>query len=174
MRWLLLVLALLIASPAEAGAGRFPRALVVLGGAAAGGAGGALIGAPIYGVVDPYRSDDGLEWIVIGAPAGFGLGAAAGGALTHAIVGGPKIGRVLGISAIPAVLGAGLVLATPALYEGFEDHRFAAAYVGGVTLAVLATPFTAMFASLGVSKEQPVVVSPMLGERTGLVLAARF
>ncbi len=177
MRMLSLLLGLLFfAPPPDAEAATVPRSIAVLGGAVAGGAGGALLGAPIYGVLDPYDRDDGLEWLLIGAPAGFGVGAALGGALTHGLVGGPRVPRVLLASAIPGLAGAGLLLATPALYQDFDDDRFAASWVGGLVLAVVVAPFAASITSGLVRRPpEPVTVLPVVGpEHAGLALVGRF
>lgn len=168
MRTLLLALALTFAPRAEAGPG---NALFTLLGSVVGGVGGAVIGPPIYGAIDPYQSDDGLEWVIIGVPMGFGVGAAVGGTLAHGLTFGGKTWRVALVSGAVALGGAVLVGATPGLYEDFGDNRFAFSYVAGTALCVVGVPLaatlTSMFSFRGV--RVTVVARP-----NGLLIAGRF
>jgi len=145
VRTLLLALALSFAPQAHAGPG---NALFTLLGSVVGGVGGALIGPPIYGAIDPYGSDDGLEWVVIGVPMGFGVGAAVGGTLAHGLTFGGKTLRVGLVSGAVALGGATLVAVTPALYEDFADDRFQFAYVAGTALTIVGVPLAATLTSM--------------------------
>jgi len=145
MRWILVALGLLLAPAAQAGPG---TALPTLFGSLVGGAAGALVGAPIYGAIDPYHSDDGAEWLVIGAPMGFGVGAAVGGTVGHAMFGGHHKLAVGLVSGTTAVAGGVLLGLTPGLYTDFSDNRFAVAWVTGTSLAVVGTPLAATLTSL--------------------------
>ena len=145
VRTLLVALALAMAPRAEAGPG---NAVFTLVGSLAGGVGGALTGAPIYGAIDPYGSDDGMEWVLIGAPAGWGLGAAIGGTLAHGITFGGKTLRVGLVSGLVAVAGGTLVVLTPALYEDYADDKFVFAYAVGAATSVIGVPLAATLTSM--------------------------
>lgn len=168
MRTLLLALALAFAPRAEAGPG---NALFTLLGSVVGGVGGAVVGPPIYGAIDPYGSDDGLEWVIVGAPAGFGVGAAIGGTLAHGLTFGGKTLRVGLVSGAVAVGGAALVLATPGLYEDFDDDRFAFAYVVGTGLCVAGVPLAATLTSFFSFRGAQISV---VARPNGFLVAGRF
>lgn len=152
-----LLFAMAFAPSAHAGLGQAPFTLI---GALAGGVGGAVIGAPVYGAIDPYGSDDGAEWVIIGAPMGFGVGAAIGGTLGHTIAFGGHGGRVLLTSSVVAVVGGVLLGATPALYEHFGDDRFVLSYVSGVALSVVGTPLVAFLTSATSQRDKKIKPPP--------------
>lgn len=175
MRSIPLLLGLLLSPPAHAGLAQGPFTLI---GSLVGGVGGALLGAPVYGAIDPYQSDDGLEWVIIGAPIGFGVGAAIGGTVAHTLTLGKHPARVLLLSGAVAVVGGTLLALTPMAYEHFADDRLAATYVSGLALSVVGVPIVATLTSTTSFKGEgyaPVALVPTLGRRgAGAALVGRF
>lgn len=191
MRTLAVATALALASPAaEAAPKHAGQALITLAAAYGGGAAGGLIGIGAYGIYDPYRRNaDDLESFLIGGPVGFALGGWGGATVAHLVMGSPVGAKVWTYTGIMSLVGGGLVFATPALYENFEDERFAMAWVTGLIVTVVAMPFTAFGAVMfgrkpneesvtaRFERERPLEVAlvPTLGrERRGLALMARF
>ena len=175
MRSLVLLLGMLLSPPAHAGLAQGPFTLI---GSLVGGVGGALLGAPVYGAIDPYQSDDGLEWVIIGAPIGFGVGAAVGGTVAHTLTLGKHPARVLLFSGAVALVGGTLLALTPMAYEHFGDDRLAATYVGGLALSVVGVPVVATITSVTSfkEKEEPTVaLVPTVGRSgAGAALVGRF
>lgn len=173
MRWLVLATGLCLSPAAHATGGTaLPTFLFSL----AGGLGGAVIGAPIYGAIDPYGSDDGLEWLAIGVPLGFGVGAAIGGTTAHALFGGGQVWAVALVSGGLAVAGSTLLAMTPGLYDDFADDRFAAAYVTGAVINLALVPVGATLASLFTKKRKggDEVALAVLPTGRGLVVTGRL
>ncbi|MCO4748185.1 MAG: hypothetical protein KC912_25550 [Proteobacteria bacterium] len=191
MRTLVLAAALCTFSPdAEAAPKHVGQALITLGATYGGGVAGGLIGIGAYDLYDPYRRNaDDAESFLIGGPTGFALGGWGGATVSHLVMGSPVGAKVWTYTGVMALLGGGLVFATPALYENFADNRFATAWVSGLLVTVVAMPFTAFGAVMfGKKKESEAValarperkrlevsVLPSITkERRSLTLAARF
>lgn len=184
MRNALLAAALLGAPTAEAAPKHVGQAMITLAAAYGGGVAGGLIGIGAYEVYDPYqRNADDLESFLIGGPTGFALGGWGGASIAHLVMGSPVGAKVWTYTGLMALIGGGLVFATPALYQNFADNRFATAWISGLLVTTVALPFTAFGAVMFGKKASTegevagleVQITPLLSARQqGLSLSARF
>ncbi len=169
MRIIALTLALSLTPRAEAGA----PALGALIGTVAGGLVGGAVGAPVYGAIDPYGSDDALEWVLVGLPMGFGAGAALGGTIGHALFGGGRTWTVGLIGGGLAVAGGTLLYLSPRYYREGSDPHFVWSMGLGWGLSVVATPVGTVLASMlaGGRRRGHAALVPTLN---GAALVGRF
>ncbi|TNE87008.1 MAG: hypothetical protein EP330_20580 [Deltaproteobacteria bacterium] len=191
MRTLAVAAALTFAAPAaEAAPKHVGQAVITLAAAYGGGLAGGIIGIGAYSAYDPYqRNADDAEAFLIGGPTGFALGGWGGASIAHLVMGSPVGAKVWTYTGLMSLVGGGLVFVTPALYENFQDNRFATAWIIGLLTTTVAMPFTAFGAVMfGKKKEEAetsafaprrraleVAVLPAVSHRQqGLTLSARF
>ena len=189
MRKFVLAAALLASPQALAAPQHAGQAVITLAAAYGGGALGGLVGIGAYNAYDPYqRNADDAESFLIGGPTGFALGGWAGASIAHLAMGSPVGARVWTYTGLMSLVGGGLVFATPAIYENFEDNRFAMTWVSGLLISTVVMPFTAFGAVMfGKAPDetarssnrrrglQELAVIPSIDSRKrGLTLTARF